>query len=74
MRITYDSSVDALYIELRRYPDGQVENRDWGPGLVADYGPDGLIAGIEVLDASTVLGDGFEKVVVELAPQRHSAA
>ena len=72
MKITYDAEVDALYIQLREIAPGQAENRDLGGGIVADYGPDGLLVGIEILDASLALGQDREKVVVELAPARRS--
>jgi len=73
MKISYDAEVDALYIELRACGPGQVESRELGPGLVADYGPDGALAGIEVLDASHVLGHSPDQVLIELAPQKRAA-
>jgi len=66
MKITYDAEVDALYIQLQEIKPGMVENRDLGSGVIADFSPDGLLAGIEILDASRILGR--EKVLVELSP------
>jgi len=74
MKITYDAEVDALYIQLRQLEPGQAENRDLGDGIVADFAPDGRIAGIEILDASIILGADKEQVIVELAPARRTAA
>lgn len=74
MKISYDSEVDALYIQLRDLKPGQAECRDIGNGVTADFGPDGLLAGIEILDASRVLGGGKEQVIVELSPARNKAA
>jgi uncharacterized protein YuzE len=71
MKITYDAEVDALYIQLQEIKPGMVENRDLGKGVVADFGPDGLLAGIEIMDASRILGR--EKVLVELSPVIHKA-
>lgn len=68
MRITYDPTVDAVYIEFRRLPPGKVETRELGPDLFGDFGADGKVAGIEVLDASEVLGDRLERLTVEVAP------
>jgi uncharacterized protein YuzE len=68
MKIRYDAEVDALYIELRRLEPGTAECRELTPDITADFGPDGKLAGLEILDASSVFGDDVHKVVVELAP------
>ncbi|MGA2033737.1 MAG: DUF2283 domain-containing protein [Thermoguttaceae bacterium] len=68
MKIRYDAAVDALYIELRPLDPGTAECRELTPDITADYGPDGKIAGLEILDASHVLGEEVHKVVVELSP------
>jgi len=70
MRISYDAEVDALYIQLQEIAPGQAENRDLGYGITADFGPDGLLMGLEILDASRMLGPERDKVLVELAPAR----
>ncbi len=74
MRISYDAEVDALYIQLRDLEPGQAENRELAGGIVADFGPDGLLAGLEILDASRVLGPDKEKVILELGPVRRQVA
>jgi uncharacterized protein YuzE len=74
MKISYDAEVDALYIQLRELRPGQAENRDLGSGIVGDFAPDGRLAGIEILDASRILGSDKEQVIVELAPARRTAA
>jgi len=68
MKIRYDPEVDALYIELRHLEPGTAECRELAPDITADYGPDGKLAGLEILDASQVLGEGANTVVLELAP------
>ena len=68
MRIRYDAQVDALYIELRPVAPGTAECRELTEDITADYGPDGKLGGLEILDASQVLGAEVNKVVLELAP------
>lgn len=48
MRITYDPSVDAMYI---RFEEGTVTTKHLTEGIAADYDADGKLAGIEILDA-----------------------
>ncbi len=51
MKITYDPSVDALYI---RFLDDsfQVTTQRLSEDVAVNYAPDGRVVGIEVLDAS----------------------
>lgn len=54
MQITYDPSVDALYIAFREAtPD---DSRDVAEGVTVDLDGEGHIIGLEVLDASRRLG------------------
>ena len=63
MRIRYDPGVDILYIRLR---EGPIEESDEITSeFIADYGKDGKLMGIEILDASDVLGG--REMRVELA-------
>ncbi len=68
MKISYNAEVDAIYIELRLLEAGTAECRELTPDITADYGPDGRLAGLEILDASQVLGEICHRVVLELAP------
>lgn len=68
MKIYYDASVDALYIEFRVLEPGTAETREISEDIAANYGPDGRLAGLEILDASTVLDEGFQKVNFEITP------
>ena len=68
MKINYDTEVDALYIEFRELAPGSAENRVLSEDVIANYGPDGKIAGLEILNASIVLGDTLKKVIVEVNP------
>jgi len=74
MKISYDAEVDALYIQLRNIGPGQANNKDLGHGIVADFGPDGILAGLEILGASKFLGTEKENVILELAPAKHEVA
>lgn len=65
MRIRYDPSVDALYIRLR---EGAIKDSDEvSSGIIVDYDQDGKAMGIEILDASQVLGGREMKVELTLA-------
>ena len=48
MRITYDPEMDALYI---RFIEAKVTTKHIAEGIALDYTADGLVAGIEILDA-----------------------
>jgi uncharacterized protein YuzE len=73
MKIQYDVEVDALYIEFRPLEPGTAENRDLSEDVIANYGPDGKLAGLEILNASAVLGEKLKKVIVEVSPIQHSS-
>ncbi|WP_020604487.1 DUF2283 domain-containing protein [Spirosoma spitsbergense] len=50
MKVKYDREVDILYIKINDSPiDESDEDR---PGMVIDYDIDGLIVGIEIMNAS----------------------
>lgn len=64
MRITYDPEVDALYI---RFIEATVTTEHIADGIAVDYTADGLVAGIEILDARSRFGDTdvLRRVVLE---------
>lgn len=68
MRITYDQQADALYIELHPLAAGTAQARELSEEIVADYGPDGKLAGLEILDVSAVLDQEPQHLVLEVAP------
>lgn len=54
MKIEYDAQVDIMYIELR---DAVIKDSDEvAEGMVVDFDGDGHVVGIEILDASKLLG------------------
>ena len=62
MKIRYDSEADALYIRLI---EGRQECRvvPLNEDVALDVGPGEVLVGIEILDASQVLGDGRLPVI-----------
>jgi len=64
MKITYDPEIDALYI---RFKETTVTTKHLEEGIAADYDSNGLLAGIEILDAMKRLGDPmvFRQVILE---------
>ncbi|RKZ87446.1 MAG: DUF2283 domain-containing protein [Candidatus Parabeggiatoa sp. nov. 1] len=74
MKRYYDSQVDALYLELRTLQPGTATARDLTENVTANYAPDGKIAGIEILEVSSIADedkrqseDKWQKAV-ELVP------
>ena len=72
MRITYDKEVDALYIQFRDEP---ASTRHLAEGIAADYDADGRLAGLEILDVATRVGDPelLRQVIVENLASQESA-
>ena len=64
MKITYDKEADALYIQLNNAI--VAESDEEKPGIILDYGNDGKIVGIEILNASQNLPQP-NKVEYEIA-------
>ncbi len=64
MKTTYDAEVDALYI---RFSDATVTTKELGEGIAVDLDAEGHLAGIEVLDALTRLGnkEAFGSITLE---------
>jgi len=64
MRITYDPEVDAMSIVFR---ETTVTTKPLGEGIAADVDADGMLAGIEILDAVRRFGgrDTLRQVVIE---------
>ena len=73
MRIEYDPEVDALYIRFRSVGPGMARNKELSEDVIADYGPDGKLVGIEILDASVVLGEEPGHVIVDVATAKAGA-
>jgi len=68
VRIFYDAEVDALYIEFHPVATGTAEARPLSDGVIANYGPGNKLVGLEILDASQVLGYPENRLILEIAP------
>lgn len=66
MKVSFDRETDALYV---RFSDDPVsETAEVRPGVMFDYGADGRIVGMEILDASrTVAAGDMKKLALEVA-------
>jgi len=64
MKITYDAEADAMSITFRHTT---VTTKDLGDGLAADFDSNGVLAGIEILDASKRSGgeEALRRVILE---------
>ena len=65
MKIEYDAEVDIMYIELRGI--AIEESDEVSPGVIVDYDKNGTPVGIEILDASGLLGAIPAKVELAVA-------
>ncbi|OQY82147.1 MAG: hypothetical protein B6D41_18575 [Chloroflexi bacterium UTCFX4] len=64
MRITYDESVDIIYIRFR---EGDYEESDEvSEGVIVDFDKEGKPMAIEILDASKILSQ-VDRVTFEYA-------
>ncbi|MEH1924197.1 DUF2283 domain-containing protein [Nostoc sp.] len=64
MKISYDAEVDALSITFR---ETTVTTQHLAEGIAADYDAEGLLAGIEILDAVKRFGgqETLRQVIIE---------
>jgi uncharacterized protein YuzE len=73
MKIEYDPERDLLYLWFSTPGKKAAETATVVPGLHADFDTSGKLIGIEVLDASEILGDKLQ-VEVDLWPSRAQQA
>ncbi len=73
MKIIYDPEVDVLYLEFQTVEPGKIETRQLTDEIIADYGPNGKLAGLEILDARRVLSQTAGRIVFEIEPALASA-
>ena len=57
MRIEYDPIRDLVYLWFRAPGQKAASTVTVVPGMHADFDPTGKLVGIEILDASEILGD-----------------
>jgi uncharacterized protein YuzE len=60
MKIEYDSDRDLLYIWFAEEEKKSFETVTIRPGVFADFDKDGKFIGLEVIDASEVVGKKIE--------------
>ena len=60
MRIEYDSVRDLLYISFASLDAKAAETITVAPGVYADFTRDEKLMGIEVIDASEIIGEKIE--------------
>ncbi len=60
MKIEYDHERDLLYIYFSDPEKKSLETVTIRPGVFADFDKEGKLIGIEVLDASTIMGKKIE--------------
>ena len=60
MRIEYDPARDLLYLYFASPEARATETLTVAPGVHADFGRDGRLVGIEVIDASEIMGAEIE--------------
>jgi uncharacterized protein YuzE len=73
MRIEYDSTRDLLYVWLAMPGTRSARTETLAPGVYADFDAQGKLVGLEVLDASQVMGQQSQFEVV-FAPRVTQAA
>lgn len=73
MRITYDPSADALSIV---FVEGTVTTKEIAEGIAAEYGEDGRLSGLEILDVAERFGtaDVLSQLIVERVGELRKAA
>jgi len=60
MKIKFDTIRDLLYISFASSKTRAFKTIPIQPGVFADFGRDGKVIGIEILDASRILGNNRE--------------
>lgn len=69
MKLHYDPTVDALYLQLHPIAPGTAEAKELSDEIIADYDGNGKLVGIEILDASQLLGkEDLQKIIFEVSP------
>ena len=58
MKVIYDKETDSLTITLR--DDLVKESDEIRPGVIADFGYDGSVVGLEIMQASKVVDNARE--------------
>jgi len=68
MRIEYDPTRDLLYLYFASADAQAADTVTVAPGVHADFDKDGKLLGIEVIDASEIMGKEIEFKLPETIP------
>ena len=60
MKIEYDPDRDLLYLLFSGENVKAAETETIKPGVLADFDKDGILIGIEIIDASEIIGKNIE--------------
>ena len=65
MKISYDPKYDVMYM---KFSEGKVEDTvEVEPNILVDYGDNGEIRGIEILNASTIMtANPLQEIVTKI--------
>jgi len=72
VKIEFDSVRDLLYLYFDEPDAKAVETKTISPGVHADFNKDGKLIGIEIIDASEIMGKKIEFGLPEAALPRGS--
>ena len=50
MNLSYDPDADSLWIRWNESPIDESDEIE--PGIILDYNPEGIVVGVEIMDAS----------------------
>ena len=71
MKISYDPKYDVMYM---KFSEGKVEDTvEVEPNILVDYGDNGEIRGIEILNASTIMTANPLKAIVTKIQEKAEA-
>jgi uncharacterized protein YuzE len=68
MKLEYDPLRDLLYIYFAEATVKAAKTVTVVPGVLADFSAEGKLIGIEVIDASEVIGKKIEFTLPEISP------
>ncbi len=66
MKFEYDPARDLLYMQFAEAQEKVAKTETVVPGVHADFNSDGRLIGIEVIDASEIMGGKIEFTLPEL--------
>ena len=74
MKLEYDPVRDLLYIYFAEAFVKEAKTVTVVPGVHADFNAEGKLIGIEVIDASEIMGKKIEFTIPEISPPTMKAA